>query len=86
MQLVDPATMAEQIVQHHARHADRLQQHREMLAEHLPAGPPAAVAVLGRYLALMAGVSYERAWVEWADVALPVLDAQARNDAPDRSP
>lgn len=68
--LIDPSEFATQIAQHRALHDARRQRHEEALAAQFPTSLAPTGAMLGRYLALHGGVAYERAWVEWADIAL----------------
>lgn len=73
--VIDAADLSEQIRDHRGRHADRWRDYENILADNFPTGAPPAGPLLGRYLALQGGVAYERAWVQWADVALQSLDA-----------
>jgi DNA-binding PadR family transcriptional regulator len=73
IELIDASDLAEQISQHREQHLRRQRHHEETLAAQFPGGVPAAGPLLGRYLALRAGVHYERAWVEWADAALMAI-------------
>lgn len=71
--VIDAADLSEQIRDHRARHGERWRDYENILADNFPNGAPPAGPLLGRYLALQGGVAYERAWVEWADVALQAL-------------
>jgi DNA-binding PadR family transcriptional regulator len=73
--VIEPAVLIEQINRHRAQHADRLADREHVLAQRFPDGAPEVGPLLGRYLALQGGVSYERAWVQWADLALASLGA-----------
>jgi DNA-binding PadR family transcriptional regulator len=68
--LIEPSVLIDQIVRHRAEHDGRRSHHETLLNDEFASGAPPVGPLLGRYLALQAGVVYERAWVQWADMAL----------------
>ena len=81
-ELVPSHELVEQIVVRRDRHAARLNQYTEMRDRAFPEDLALAQEHLGRYLALIAGISYERHWIDWADTAIRLL---ATTGAPTRS-
>jgi DNA-binding PadR family transcriptional regulator len=72
--LIDPSVLIDQITRHRAEHDGRRRHHEGLLNDEFASGAPPVGPLLGRFLALQAGVVYERAWVEWADMALASIE------------
>lgn len=75
LEVVDADALAEQIGKRREQHRARLDLHLSTLATFFPNGAPSGGAPLGRFLAAQGGIAYERAWVEWADMAVNALCA-----------
>lgn len=71
--LVPRADLADQIEARRQQHLDRLQRLEDVAARQFPPGVPLDDTRLGRFLALTGGISYERAWIEWAELAIRLL-------------
>lgn len=68
--IIDPNDLITEIARHRDQHNHRRQHHENLLATQFADGPPSDGRLLGRYLALLAGVTYEQAWIDWADIAM----------------
>lgn len=72
---VEPAALLAELAHHQALHGDRLAQYEQIESSHFPrpeALPPQARLI---WLTLQAGLSYERSWLEWSELARRTLGA-----------
>lgn len=78
--LVPRADLADQLAQRRQQHLDRLGHHEDLAARQFPPGEALDDVQLGRFLALYGGISYERAWIDWAEVAIRLLGPAGAQD------
>ena len=71
----DPAAVAEEIVRHRAKHAERLDVYREIEKRDFPAPAALTGQRLHQYLVLRGGIRVEAGQVEWFDEVLRAMDA-----------
>lgn len=76
--------LAEQIRLRRALHGERLGRYESLVATRFPDPTALSDAALGRYIALRAGIRYERQWVDWADEAMALLDTGTETPTPTR--
>jgi len=76
--------LAEQIRLRRALHVERLGRYESLVGTRFSDPTLLSDAALGRYIALRAGIRYERQWVDWADEAMALLDARTEPPVPTR--
>lgn len=75
--LVPTHELIEQIVLGREQHLARLSHYADLRDRNFPEDRALVDEHLGRYLALIAGISYERHWIDWADTAIRLLASTA---------
>ena len=73
--LIPREELSRQIVERRAHHVDRLAQYQTMRKSDFPENQALDGPRLGRFLALQGGISYERQWIDWAEMAIRLLAA-----------
>ena len=68
--IIDPKDLITEIARNRDQHDLRRQHHEKLLSDQFAHGPPSDSRLLGRYLALLAGITYEQGWIDWAEVAM----------------